>query len=501
MPGSRTAGSDLPELADLSAVELLGAYESKRVTPIDAVEACLTRIAHVDREVNATLTVLARRAREQAAESTERWRTGTARPLEGIPYGLKDIIDTAGIRTTGGSRVYADHISKRSATVADRLEAAGGVLVAKLQTFEFAAGPTSTTCNPWNLDRWAGGSSSGSAAAVAARELPLAIGTDTGGSIRIPAGLCGVTGLKPTYGLVPRDGIMSLAWTLDHVGPIARTAADCALILSVIAGKSASDLTSSDREPCDYRAELSQGVEGLRLGVLDDWFFERCDSEVERATRTAIGELEQAGAEVVELAFPSAESLAFDAISHTINAAEIASLHAVTLSELPLYGPEFSRLLLRGQFVSAVDYLHALRARYLVQLEFERLFDAVDALAVPTMGCTAPSAGTVLAEVNDETVPFLEIGSRNTAVFNVLGVPALTLPVGFDRRELPIGMQLVAPPHRDAVCLRLAHAYQQRTDFHQRVPALVQAAEGGEPTEWAEVLEKPVDVATSGTLW
>jgi aspartyl-tRNA(Asn)/glutamyl-tRNA(Gln) amidotransferase subunit A len=235
--------------------------------------------------------------------------------------------------------------------------------------------------------------------------------------------------------------------------------------------------------------------------VIEDWFFERCDSEVEHATRAAIRELEQAGAELVELAFPSAASLAFDAIAHTINAAEIASLHAVTLPELPLYGAEFSRLLLRGQFVSAVDYLHALRARHLVQLEFSRFFDSVDALVVPTMGCTAPSAENVLAEVDDETVPFLDIGSRNTAVFNVIGAPALTVPTGFDRRGLPIGMELVAPPHQDAVCLRLGHAYQQRSDFHLRVPELVRAAEVGEPVEWAEIVEKPVEVATSGSLW
>jgi aspartyl-tRNA(Asn)/glutamyl-tRNA(Gln) amidotransferase subunit A len=489
------------ELSDLTVVELLEAYAAKQASPTDAVESCLNRIAAVDRDVNATLTVLAGPAREQAARSDERWRQGTARPLEGIPFGLKDIIATAGIRTTGGSRLYERHVPAQSATVADRLQDAGGALVAKLQTFEFAAGPTSSTGNPWDLERWAGGSSSGSAAAVAARELPFAIGTDTGGSIRIPSALCGVTGLKPTYGLVPRDGVMSLAWTLDHVGPIARTAADCGLVLSVIAGGSAGDPTSSDRAPRDYAAALVDGVEGLRVGVITDWFFEPCDPEVESATRTAIGELEAAGVEVVELSFPTASALAFDAISHTINAAEIASLHAGTLAELPLYGPEFARLLMRGQFVSAVDYLHALRARHLVQLEFGRFFERVDALAVPTMGCTAPSAETVLAEIGDDVVPFLEVGSRNTAVFNVLGAPALTVPVGFDRRKLPIGLQLVAPPHQDDVCLRLGHAYQQRTGFHEHTPPLVRADNESGQVEWAEIVEKPVEVATSGSLW
>jgi aspartyl-tRNA(Asn)/glutamyl-tRNA(Gln) amidotransferase subunit A len=314
--------------------------------------------------------------------------------------------------------------------------------------------------------------------------LPFAIGTDTGGSIRIPSALCGVIGLKPTYGLVPRDGVMSLAWTLDHVGPIARTAADCGRVLSVIAG-------------AGRRNDFADGAQGLRVGVIRDWFFEPCDPDVDRAVATATGVLVDAGATLIELPFPSASELAFDAIAHTINAAEIASLHAVTLSELSRYGPEFARLLLRGQFVSAVDYLHALRARHLVQLRFERFFDEVDALAVPTMGCTAPSAENVLAEVGDEVVPFLEVGSRNTAVFNVIGAPALTVPVGFDRRDLPIGMQLVARPHDDATCLRLAHAYQERTEFHRRLPPL----EEGERAELPGVLEKAVNVETSGKLW
>jgi aspartyl-tRNA(Asn)/glutamyl-tRNA(Gln) amidotransferase subunit A len=482
--GSRTADDDLTELAHVSVCELLETYEAKRASPLEALDSCLDRIARVDGVVNATLTVLAERAREHAAESTRRWREGRPRPLEGVPFGLKDIVDTAGIRTTGGSRLYADRVPARSATVADRLEDAGAVLVAKLQTFEFAAGPTSSTTNPWNRARWAGGSSSGSAAAVAARELPFAIGTDTGGSIRIPSALCGVIGLKPTYGLVPRDGVMSLAWTLDHVGPIARTAADCGRVLSVIAG-------------AGRRNDFADGAQGLRVGVIRDWFFEPCDPDVDRAVATATGVLVDAGATFIELPFPSASELAFDAIAHTINAAEIASLHAVTLSELSRYGPEFARLLLRGQFVSAVDYLHALRARHLVQLRFERFFDEVDALAVPTMGCTAPSAENVLAEVGDEVVPFLEVGSRNTAVFNVIGAPALTVPVGFDRRDLPIGMQLVARPHDDATCLRLAHAYQERTEFHRRLPPL----EEGERAELPGVLEKAVNVETSGKLW
>jgi aspartyl-tRNA(Asn)/glutamyl-tRNA(Gln) amidotransferase subunit A len=491
----------MTELAALGVVDLAAEFAAGRATPVDAVEACLDRITAVDPAVNATLTVLAEDARRAAAESCARLRGGTARPLEGIPFGLKDIIDTAGIRTTGGSQLYADRVPDRSATVADRLAGAGAVLVAKLQTFEFAVGPTGTTKNPWDRTRWAGGSSSGSAAAVAARELPFAIGTDTGGSIRIPAGLCGVTGMKPTFGLVPKDGVMALAWTLDHVGPIARSAADCAAVLSAIAGHSARDPLSSRADPVDYAAELESAAEGTVVVVARNWFFERCDPDVVGAVDSAIAELERAGAQVVERDLTSASDLAFDAISHTINAAELASLHTSTLDRLSEYGPEFSRLLVRGQFVSAVDYLHALRARHLVQIEFERLLGGADVLVVPTMGCTAPPADSVIAEIGEEQVPFLDVGSRNTAFFNIVGAPAITVPAGLDRHGLPISMTIAARPHRDSTCLRLAHTFQQRTAFHLAAPSDLGPVRVVDRLDLGGLLEKPVTVATSGELW
>jgi aspartyl-tRNA(Asn)/glutamyl-tRNA(Gln) amidotransferase subunit A len=229
------------ELADLTASELLALYAAGSASPVDATQSCIDRIAAVDGPLNAVLLLLADSALEQARDSERRWRSGDARPLEGIPYGLKDIVATAGVTTTGGSALYRDSVPSEDAALAGRLSAAGGILLAKLHTFEFACGGadnrTFGPCrNPWDLARTTGGSSSGSGAAVAAREMPLAIGTDTGGSIRIPAAYCGITGLKPTYGRVPRHGVMGLSWTMDHAGPMTRSAEDAARMLAIIAG-------------------------------------------------------------------------------------------------------------------------------------------------------------------------------------------------------------------------------------------------------------------------
>jgi aspartyl-tRNA(Asn)/glutamyl-tRNA(Gln) amidotransferase subunit A len=491
----------MTELTDLTVTELKAEFAAGRATPIDAVDACLDRIAQVDPLVNATLTVLAEDARAAAAQSCDMLERGQGRLLEGIPFGLKDIIDTAGKRTTGGSRLYEGRVPESNATIVDRLSASGAILVAKLQTFEFAVGPTDNTKNPWDIARWAGGSSSGSAVAVATRELPFAIGTDTGGSIRIPAGLCGVTGLKPTFGLVPKDGVMALSWTLDHVGPIARTAADCALVLSVIAGNSPLDPLASRVGPSDYFESSAPTGEPCTLVMARDWFFERCDDQIVAAVEAAADEFARSGMQVIEREFRAGSELAFDAISHTINTAELASLHSPTLDRLSEYGAEFSRLLVRGQFVSAVDYLHALRARHLVQIAFDDLLEDADALIIPTLGCTAPLADTVAAEVGTERVPFLEIGSRNTAFFNVIGAPAITIPAGLDRRGLPIAMTIAARPHDDKTCLRIARVFQERTDYHRVAPQNILPSDVVDRLDVRSNVEKPVSVATSGEVW
>lgn len=495
----------MSELADLSVAELLDAYRSRAATPLEAAESCLHRCLNFDRTIGAVLTLEAERALQIAADSTRRWETGKPRALEGVPYGLKDIISTAGVRTTGGSEVYGDHVPAASATVEERLSGAGGVRLAKLQTYEFACGSNAATRNPWNLERWTSGSSSGPAAAVAARELPLTIGTDTGGSIAIPAALCGITGLKPTFGRVPRHGVMPLSWTLDHVGPITRSAYDAALALQVLAGHDPRDPTSSRTPVGDYLGGISLGVAGLRIGVPREWFLDFCHPNIEAAARGAIDLLACHGARVEEVDLPSTRTADPHALELMIIYSEMASLHGGAYDQHRKYGPEFDRLLVRAQFTSAVDYLHALRARHLVQLDFERVFETVDALVVPAVVYRTPRTDRLVADVGDRELPLADVVARTTAIFNIVGAPTITVPGGFDSEGMPIGVQVVARPHADALCLRIAHAFQQLTDHHLQVPPVVTdelAASGAELVGVpVETLHYPVVTATASELW
>jgi aspartyl-tRNA(Asn)/glutamyl-tRNA(Gln) amidotransferase subunit A len=491
-------------LADLSVAELLDSYRDGQASPAEALEACLERIDALDPSLGAVLTLLVERSRAQAQESSRRWKAGQPRPLEGIPFGLKDIIATAGIRTTGGSPLYAGYMPQRSATLASRLEEAGAVLVAKLQTFEFASGSNAVTSNPWDTERWAAGSSSGPAAAVAGYELPLAIGTDTGGSIAIPAAFCGIVGLKPTFGRIPRTGIMPLSWTLDHAGPMTRTALDSALALQVMAGHDTADPTSATAPVDHYAARIDAGLAGIRLGLPTDWFFDVCDSQVERATRAAVSLLAEHGATVKEVPFPSTHLVDLHAMELTIVYAEAASLHEVTFERLSEYGPEFQHLITRAQFTSAVDYLKAIRARHLLQLDFQRAFEEVDAVIVPGGVCEAPLHNHLVAAINGGERPLIDVVSRPTAVMDIVGVPALTFPAGFNDRGLPIGIQVAAAPYAESTCFRIAHAFQQLTDYHRRQPPVVadrSRSSSSRLPSMPPVIEHPVITATKDNIW
>jgi aspartyl-tRNA(Asn)/glutamyl-tRNA(Gln) amidotransferase subunit A len=423
--------------------------------------------------------VCAERALASAAAAERRWAAGgdPTRPLDGIPYALKDIIATAGVRTTGGSSIYGDWIPSESAALHERLEAAGGVLVAKLQTFAFAFGHEINTAfgemrNPWDLARTAGGSSSGSGAALAAREVPLAVGTDTGGSIRIPAAFCGVTGLKPTFGRVPRHGVMPLAWTLDHAGPMARSVEDTARMLNVMAGKDQRDPTSAPAPVDDYLAALGGGVDGLRIGRPVDWFFDVVDPDVAAATDAAFTALASAGAKIVDVRLPQTHLA--EAIGWIILFAEMASLHGVTFPRLDEYDLGFAERLVNAQFVSASDYLRCLRLRPLVQADYEAALDQVDALLMPAAPSSAPAFDGMMCRVGDEERSWLEICARNTFPFNVTGMPALVLPAGLDRFGLPVAIQVAARPYDESTCLRIGHVFQQLTDHHLAVPSVLE---------------------------
>ena len=494
----------MTQLADLGVAELLDAYRSHEASPLEAVESCLDRIGRLDDRVQAVLTLTPDLALDAAKESTERWMRGDPRPLEGIPYGLKDIIATKGIRTTGGSAVYADWVPSETATLAERLDDAGAAHLAKLYTFEFAGGANATTNNPWDLERTAAGSSSGSAAAVAARELPLAIGTDTGGSIAIPAAFAGITGLKATYGRIPRTGVMPLSWTLDHAGPMTRSAIDAAHALQAMAGFDPKDPNSMNVPVDDYLAPINGGADGLRIGVPRDWFFDVCDPEIAEATHKAVRELERAGATVTEFDLPSTKQVQLHAIELTIVYAEMSSLHSPTFARLDEYGPEYQRLLARGQFVHAADYLHCLRARHLVQMDFERAFEDVDVAIVPGCVCIAPRHDRMVAKIGDQELPLLDVVSRTTAVFNIVGIPTLTIPSGLDSEGLPMGIAIAARPFDEATMFRAAHAFQQLTDHHRLMPTLVKKDSEAEHSPGARptgIVEKPIITATKDSIW
>jgi aspartyl-tRNA(Asn)/glutamyl-tRNA(Gln) amidotransferase subunit A len=459
------------ELVDLSASEALRLFAQRETTPLEVFHACAERVKQAEPTINAVLTLCADAAEEKADRAAERWRTGTQRPFEGILFGVKDVIATAGVRTTGGSIIYGDLVPACNATVVELLEQAGGILFAKTQTFEFAFGDNShygPTRNPWNTDRVPGGSSSGSAAALAARELPVALGTDTGGSIRVPATFCGVVGLKPTYGRVSRHGVMPASWTLDHVGPMARTVEDVALMTSLLARFDSRDPTSVDVASVDYIKGLDQGVRGLKIAVPTNWFFDVCDPEMAAATHRVADELRSAGAEILDVEVPHAHLAG--AIAYTIMFAEFASLHEDTFDRLDEYSSgSTQQLLATSQFVSASDYLKALRARHLLQRDLQEVFSKADAILTP--GTVAPAPGLDLVfDVGASRREWSEVVGHMTMIMNLCGVPALALPAGFSSAGLPLGVQVATRPFDEQTCLRIGHCYQSFTDHHLRTP-------------------------------
>lgn len=467
----------MKDLFELSASELLGGYRDGTFSPVDAVESCLARIRAAEPAVRAIQTLCAEDALRRARDSAARWKAGTAGALEGVPFGLKDNIASAGIATTASSPLYANHIPAEDSAAAARLKAAGGILLAKLRMFEFAVRESggSRVRNPWNTAYTAGGSSSGSGAAVGARELPISLGTDTGGSVRNPAAYCGVTGLKPTYGRVPRTGVMPLAWTLDHVGSIARSVADTAIVLAALAGPDTHDSSSSCAPVDDYRASLGRGVKGMRLGVPAEWAFRLCDPEVQAATLKAIDVLREAGAEIREILLPHAELSR--SIGFTIMFTEAAALHEEHIDGLRAHNPLAAERLTAARSVTAMDYIRALRARYLVQKDLEEAFEQVDAVLTPGQ-MTAAQLIEKQEDASAMSFAWPEVAARATVIYNITGVPALVVPSGFNAKGLPLSFQIAARPFAESTCLRIGHAYQERTEHHRARPPLAPEGAG-----------------------
>lgn len=451
------------ELFELTLAEAAAAVKERRASPVELTESVLGRIDAVEERLQAYVTLAGETARDSATQAEREIAAGGYRgPLHGIPFGLKDMIDAAGMPTTASSRVRADHLAQADSAVAGRLSAAGGVLIGKTHTHEFAYGLTTPqTRNAWDQDRIAGGSSGGSAVAVAAGTATFALGTDTGGSIRVPAALNGLVGLKPTYGLLPLHGVVALSWSLDHVGPLTRTVRDAALVLSALVSHAPQDPAGLRTAPTAYSLPPGDGdLTGLRVGVPVNYYFDRVAPEVEAAVREAHTQLADMGAELVEAEIPMTRYV--QATHWGLMVPEATASHERTLRSVPeLYGPDVRVLLEAGELVSAGDYLRAQRSRTLMRQAWLSMFDRIDVLAAPTVPMTATKTDQPSVAWPDGTTESVsDAYVRLSAPANITGLPSLSLPVGRDHAGLPIGMQLIGRPLGEAAVLRTGHAYE-----------------------------------------
>ena len=461
-----------------SVDELAPLLKGRKLSPVEVVRAFLDRIEAVNPKVNAFITVTGRRALEEARQAEREIAAGRYRgPLHGVPYAPKDLIATKNIRTTNGSKVTSGWIPDHESTVTARLNQAGAIMLGKLNLLEFAMGSgqkglVGPARNPWDLAYSPSGSSSGSGAVVAAGMVPLAIGSDSGGSIRGPAKSCGIVGLKPTYGRVSRFGVTALSWTLDHVGPMARTVADVARMLQVMAGPDPLDRTAAAVPVPDYTKELTGRVEGLRMGVPTEYFFNWVQPETEAALRRAISLLKGLGAVTVDVKVRNA-ALCGAASSIILNS-EGAVYHEKQLKEnADLLEPLVRERLEVATFNSAVDYIKAQRFRTVLMEEMRQVFRTCDVLMLP--------AGNAAPKLDAETVgtdaPSDPPSPPRPDVFNLAnmtGIPALVLPCGFTAGppSLPLGIQFCAKPFDEATLFRIGYAYQSATDWHKRRPPL-----------------------------
>ncbi len=399
------------------------------------------------------ITVTERSAREEAAERDKEFAAGVDRgPLHGVPIAHKDLFYTRGVRTTGGSLVFRDFVPQYDATVVKRLRNAGAISIGKTNLHELAYGITSKNphygfvLNPRNTGRIAGGSSGGSASLVAAGFVPLATGTDTGGSIRIPASFCGITGLKPTYGLVSRRGVLPLSFSLDHVGPLGACVEDCALAMNAMAGDGF-DLA----EAADLR--------GVRAGVPENFFFDRVDEEVSAAVENAIAEMERAGASVRRIRVPDPEEI--NATARVVQLSETAALYA-NYSDPKLFGEDVWALLEQGRMIAAQEYVNGQRLRNLFRREFDRLWREIDVLVTPTTPIAAPRIEETTVRIGALREDTRMASTRLVRAINFLGEPALSMPCGETRAGLPVGMQLISAPFTDARLLQIAKVIEAR---------------------------------------
>lgn len=484
------------DIERLTLVDIKRLLDTGEVSAQEVTEAYLARIEAAEPQIRAFLTVTADLARQQARQADERRAQGENAPLLGVPLAIKDVISTAGVRTTCGSRMLETYVPPFDATVVQRLREAGAVFLGKTNTDEFAMGSSTensafgATRNPWDTTRVPGGSSGGSAAAVAAAEAPAALGTDTGGSVRQPAALCGVVGLKPTYGRVSRYGLIAYASSLDQIGPLTRTVADAALLLSVIAGHDPLDSTSGQHPVPDYMAALAQAdVKGKRLGVVRDWLENPgLHPGVREAVQTALATYESLGATLVDITLPHSEyglpvyyliapaeassNLArYDGVLYGYRASQTSDIWDLfAKSRGEGFGPEVKRRIMLGTYALSAGYYDqyykkAQKVRTLIRRDFEQAFEQVDVVVGPT----SPVPAFKLGERTDDPIQ-MYLADIFTLTVNLAGLPGISIPCGF-AEGLPVGLQLIGRAWDETTLLQIAHVYEQATDWHTRTPS------------------------------
>ena len=463
----------MADLAWLTVAEAADLLRAKKLSPVEYTKALIDRIERYDGRINAFLRFAPELALQDAQRAEAEIMRGDWRgPFHGVPYGLKDIVDYAGLPTTAHSKILMNNVASADAAVAQKLRAAGGVFMGKMSTHEFAIGgpsfdlPWPPARNPWHRDHFCGGSSSGSGAATAAGFLPAAIGTDTGGSVRNPASMCGVVGMKPTYGLVSRRGVLPLAFSLDHVGPLTRTVLDNALMLDVIAGYDPLDPGSANCRAGGYAAEIANGVQGIRIGVIRHFYTSdmKADAEMAAAIEAAVDQLALLGAEVREIT--TAPLGEYAACNRTILTSEAFAIHENWMRDRPQdYGALARERLMAGAFVRAADYVNATRLRRKMADAFHALFHDIDIVV------TASSLDPACRIDDPQAVDYTYKRQARTP-FNVTGSPALAIPIGFSKTSLPLSMQIVGKPWSEALVYRVAHAYEQATQWGATHPVL-----------------------------
>ena len=466
------------DLCFYSISEAARLIESGHLSPVELAEAHLNRIESTEPVLNSFITVLADQALSQAAAAEREIAGGTYRgPLHGIPIGLKDLYYTKGIPTTVGSRILRDYVPDYDSAVVERFNDAGAILMGKLQMHEFALGATSVNPhdgpahNPWDVSRITGGSSGGSGSAVASSQCMAALGSDTGGSIRIPSGLCGIVGMKPTFGLISRYGVHPLSWSLDTVGPMTRTVLDAAIVMNALAGHDPRDPSSAQTNAEDFTAGIRDGVDGLRIGIPDDFFYDVIDEEVSASICESAGVLAELGA-VVERCSISALNHALG-ISSAILVTEAAETLFTYLRERPEdIGADVRARLYLGAMTPAVDYIKSQRARAAYNEQLAEAMNTYDLLLAPTAAVGAPRIDQEFVEVGGQIENALSLMSRLTRPFNLTGQPTISVPCGFTSDGMPIGMQLAGRMWEDSVVLRAAHAFERATEWHARRPVI-----------------------------